>query len=55
MQTNAAQFVIGKCALAHQLFCMGLINQPELSFDAIVTKRLMELYHDHGDIIALQY
>ncbi|KAG0210659.1 phosphatidylinositol-3,5-bisphosphate 5-phosphatase [Mortierella sp. GBA30] len=54
-RTNAAQFIIAKCALGHQLFSLGLIAEPVVPFDCDVVNMLTEMYHDHGDTIALQY
>lgn len=47
-RTNAAQFIVGKCAFVHQLHALGLIAEPRLSFDCGAIKTLMEMYHDHG-------
>ena len=54
-RTNTAQFAIGRIALAHQLFTMGVIAKPELPFDTDIVRLLEELYEDHGDTLALQY
>ncbi|KAJ3414686.1 phosphatidylinositol-3,5-bisphosphate 5-phosphatase [Chytridiales sp. JEL 0842] len=54
-RTNAAQFVIGKCALGHQLYALGVISQPSIPFDSEAANLLNAMYHDHGDTIALQY
>ena len=54
-RTNAAQFVLGKAAFAHQLHALGLLKRPELSFDSDAINMLTEMYHDLGDTIALQY
>lgn len=54
-RTNAAQFVFGKCALGHQLHALGIIDHPSVPFDSDVVNMLTEMYHDHGDTIALQY
>lgn len=54
-RTNAAQFVIGKKALGHQLFALGVIDKKELVYDSDVVDILTEMFHDHGDTIALQY
>ena len=54
-RTNAAQFVLGKVALAHQLHALGLLKHPHLSFDSDAVDMLTEMYHDLGDTIALQY
>ncbi len=32
-RTNAAQFVIGKRALGHQLHALGVISEPVLEYD----------------------
>lgn len=54
-RTNAAQFMIGKSALAHQLYGLGIISEPYLPFDCNAIDILTEMYHDHGDTLALQY
>lgn len=54
-RTNTAQFVIGKRALGHQLYALGIINDKYLEYDSDVTNILTEMFHDHGDTIALQY
>ncbi|WFD36768.1 phosphatidylinositol-3,5-bisphosphate 5-phosphatase [Malassezia cuniculi] len=54
-RTNAAQFVLGKAALAHQLHALGLLASPHLDFDSDAVNMLTEMYHDLGDTIALQY
>ncbi|KAF8945512.1 phosphatidylinositol-3,5-bisphosphate 5-phosphatase [Haplosporangium gracile] len=54
-RTNAAQFVIAKCALGYQLHSLGLIAEPVVPFDCDLVNMLTEMYHDHGDTIALQY
>lgn len=55
-RTNAAQFVFGKRALGHQLYALGVLDNPNnLSFDSDAVNMLTEMYHDHGDTIALQY
>lgn len=54
-RTNTAQFAIGRCALGHQLFALGVISSPDLEFDTDCLKMLEHLYEAHGDTIALQY
>ncbi|KAF7730161.1 phosphatidylinositol-3,5-bisphosphate 5-phosphatase [Apophysomyces ossiformis] len=54
-RTNAAQFLMGKCALGHQLYALGVISSPKIDFDSDVVNIFTEMYHDHGDTIALQY
>jgi len=54
-RTNAAQFVFGKRALGHQLYALGVVDNPNLAFDSDAVNMLTEMYHDHGDTIALQY
>ncbi|KAG8918396.1 phosphatidylinositol-3,5-bisphosphate 5-phosphatase [Tulasnella sp. 418] len=54
-RTNAAQFVFGKRALGHQLYALGVVESPNLAFDSDAVNMLTQMYHDHGDTIALQY
>ncbi|KAI0651286.1 SacI homology domain-containing protein [Trametes meyenii] len=54
-RTNAAQFVFGKRALGHQLYALGIVDTPNLAFDSDAVNMLTEMYHDHGDSLALQY
>ncbi|KAI0063033.1 hypothetical protein BV25DRAFT_1803057 [Artomyces pyxidatus] len=54
-RTNAAQFVFGKRALGHQLYALGVVDSPNLAFDSDSVNMLTEMYHDHGDTLALQY
>lgn len=54
-RTNAAQFILGKTALSYQLHALGFIAKPRLAYDLDVVNILTEMFHDHGDTIALQY
>ncbi|KAI0071223.1 hypothetical protein K474DRAFT_1712651 [Panus rudis PR-1116 ss-1] len=54
-RTNAAQFVFGKRALGHQLYALGIVDSPNLAFDSDAVNMLTEMYHDHGDTLAMQY
>ncbi|GJJ09043.1 hypothetical protein Clacol_003265 [Clathrus columnatus] len=54
-RTNAAQFVFGKRAFGHQLYALGIVDNPNLPFDSNAVNMLTEMYHDHGDTLALQY
>ncbi|KAJ1735429.1 phosphatidylinositol-3,5-bisphosphate 5-phosphatase [Coemansia biformis] len=54
-RTNAAQSIISKVALAHQLFELGQIDEPVLSFNTDAAMIIEEMYHDLGNTIALQY
>ncbi|KAI0030726.1 SacI homology domain-containing protein [Vararia minispora EC-137] len=54
-RTNAAQFVFGKRAFGHQLYALGIVDNPNLAFDSDAVNMLTEMYHDHGDTLALQY
>lgn len=54
-RTNAAQFIMGKCALGYQLYTLGIIPKPIIGFDCDAVNLLNAMYHDHGDTIALQY
>lgn len=54
-RTNTAQFCLGKCALAFQLYALGVLERPSLEFDSDCVRMLEEMYEDHGDTLALQY
>lgn len=55
-RTNAAQFIICKEALSHQLQSLGLIaSATDLDYDSDLINILTEIFHDHGDTIAVQY
>ncbi|XP_071801050.1 polyphosphoinositide phosphatase-like isoform X1 [Asterias amurensis] len=54
-RTNTAQFVIGKYALGHQFYCLGVLDSPKLEFDTDTVRMLEDLYEDMGDTLALQY
>lgn len=54
-RTNTAQFALGKCALAFQLYILGVIDEPTLEFDTDAVRMLEQVYEDHGDTLALQY
>lgn len=55
-RTNAAQFIICKEALTHQLRSLGILSQSaDLDYDSDLINILTEIFHDHGDTIAVQY
>jgi len=54
-RTNTAQFALGRCALAYQLYALGVVATPHVEFDSDCVRMLEELYEDHGDTLALQY
>ncbi|ODV60513.1 phosphatidylinositol-3,5-bisphosphate 5-phosphatase ASCRUDRAFT_19690, partial [Ascoidea rubescens DSM 1968] len=54
-RTNAAQFVIAKKALGYQLKSLGIIENVYLEYDSDAVNLLTSIYHDHGNVIALQY
>lgn len=54
-RTNAAQFVIGKRALGHQLHALGIIADTAINYDTDAVNLFTHMYHDHGDTIAVQY
>lgn len=54
-RTNAAQFVIGKRALGHQLHALGIIEDTTVDYDTDAVNLFTHLWHDHGDTIAVQY
>lgn len=54
-RTNAAQFVIGKRALGYQLHALGVIDDTNLEYDTDAVNLFTNMWHDHGDTIAIQY
>uniref|UniRef100_A0A0N5CAH5 SAC domain-containing protein n=1 Tax=Strongyloides papillosus TaxID=174720 RepID=A0A0N5CAH5_STREA len=54
-RTNVAQFGMAKVALGCQLYSMGLIDEPIISFSSELCKSFEEMYDEHGDTMALQY
>ncbi|KAI9725233.1 MAG: phosphatidylinositol-3,5-bisphosphate 5-phosphatase [Chrysothrix sp. TS-e1954] len=54
-RTNAAQFVIGKRALAIQLQALGVTTDPSLNYDSDASNLFAHMFNDHGDTLASQY
>ncbi|KAL7408828.1 SacI homology domain-containing protein [Mrakia frigida] len=54
-RTNIAQFSLGKKALGNQLYALGIIPEPDISYYSDANFLFTEMYHDHGDTLALQY
>lgn len=54
-RTNAAQFVIGKRALGHQLHALGILGNTTVNYDTDAVNLFTHMWHDHGDTIAVQY
>lgn len=54
-RTNAAQFVIGKRALGHQLHALGILEDTTVEYDTDAVNLFTHMWHDHGDTIAVQY
>lgn len=54
-RTNAAQFVVGKRALGHQLYALGIIDRTTVEYDSDAVNLFTNMWHDHGDTIAIQY
>ncbi|KAL3960499.1 hypothetical protein ACCO45_005616 [Purpureocillium lilacinum] len=54
-RTNAAQFVIGKRALGHQLHALGILDDTTVEYDTDAVNLFTHMWHDHGDTIAVQY
>lgn len=47
--------MIAKAALGHQLYALGILPHPSLPFDSDAVNLITEMFHDHGDTVALQY
>lgn len=54
-RTNAAQFLIAKKALGYQLQALGVIEGTVVAFDSDAVTMFTNMWHDHGDTIAVQY
>ncbi|KAI5965401.1 FIG4 [Candida pseudojiufengensis] len=55
-RTNAAQFIICKEVLNMQLSELNIIsNDMIIDYDSDLINILTEMFHDHGDTIAIQY
>lgn len=54
-RTNAAQFLIAKKALGYQLQALGVIEGTAVAFDSDAVTMFTNMWHDHGDTIAVQY
>ncbi|RPB29412.1 hypothetical protein L211DRAFT_864066 [Terfezia boudieri ATCC MYA-4762] len=54
-RTNAAQFVVGKRALGHQLHALGVIDTTSIEYDTDAVNLFTHMFRDHGDTIAVQY
>ncbi|KAF2764896.1 Polyphosphoinositide phosphatase [Teratosphaeria nubilosa] len=54
-RTNAAQFVVGKHAFARQLKALGVFDGQEVDYDTDAVNVFTNMFHDHGDTIAVQY
>lgn len=54
-RTNAAQFVIGKKALACQLQALGITTDASLNYDSDASNLFAHMFNDQGDTLASQY
>ncbi|KAA3682257.1 uncharacterized protein DEA37_0004909 [Paragonimus westermani] len=54
-RTNTAQFVVGRVALAYQLYHLGFLAEPVIVADSKIDRLLQNMYDEHGDTLALQY
>jgi len=54
-RTNAAQFVVGKVALALQLQALGVIADDSINYDSDAANLFAHMFNDHGDTLASQY
>ena len=52
-RTNAAQFVIGKLALGHQLHALGIISDTSIEYDTDAVNLFTHMY-DHYLLDVLQ-
>lgn len=54
-RTNAAQFVVGKRALACQLQALGVVTDASLNYDSDASNLFAHMFNDQGDTLASQY
>ena len=54
-RTNVAQYAFGLAALGRQLYALGLHNTQVVSATSNLGIKLMEMYLNMGDVLALQY
>lgn len=54
-RTNVAQYAYGLAALGCQLHAVGLSDDKKLDPEGSVAAALMSMYHNMGDVIAIQY
>ncbi|KAF5931689.1 hypothetical protein HYC85_027860 [Camellia sinensis] len=54
-RTNVAQYAYGLVALGHQLYELGLVDEPNMDMDSPLPDDLMRVYETMGDTLALQY
>jgi hypothetical protein len=55
-RTNASQFCVGKIVLGHQLYALGVVDDPKLvDFGTDVVDVVIDMYEGMGNQIALQY
>ncbi|PRP89289.1 hypothetical protein PROFUN_02163 [Planoprotostelium fungivorum] len=54
-RTNTGQFCIGKAALGHQLYALGITEDVHLDLDSDIVELLIGMYESHGNHLALQY
>ncbi|KAG0559776.1 hypothetical protein KC19_10G128300 [Ceratodon purpureus] len=54
-RTNVAQYAFGLAAVGRQLHAVGLSDTPEVDMNGKVAETLMVMYHNMGDVLALQY
>lgn len=54
-RTNVAQYAYGLAALGHQLYALGVIENPKIDLDAPLAEDLMGFYERMGDTLAHQY
>nr|XP_024397678.1 phosphoinositide phosphatase SAC1-like isoform X3 [Physcomitrium patens] len=54
-RTNVAQYAFGLAAVGRQLHAVGLSDSTAVDMNGKVAETLMVMYHNMGDVLALQY
>ncbi len=54
-RTNTTQFMVGKCALAYQLYALGMIDKPKLQFDTDCVRYLRKHTLQQSDAVSVDW